>query len=30
MGLVNDHVAGCHVRSACETARQSTIAAGNN
>jgi DNA-3-methyladenine glycosylase I len=27
MGLVNDHVDGCHVRSACETARQSTIAA---
>ena len=27
MGLVNDHVVGCHVRDACETARQSTIAA---
>ena len=27
MGLVNDHVDGCHVRSACEDARQSAIAA---
>lgn len=27
MGLVNDHVNGCIVRSECEVARQSTIAA---
>jgi DNA-3-methyladenine glycosylase I len=26
-GLVNDHVAGCHARAACETARRAALAA---
>lgn len=28
MGLVNDHLAGCHVREACVEARRQTISAG--